>query len=93
MRTLLDDETLDRWIAGHEGWSRSGNLIERHFAFPTFLEAVEFVNRVAERAEAADHHPDLDIRYDTVRVGLSTHSAGGITGMDLALAEEIGGLV
>lgn len=63
--------------------------MEKTFAFPSFMGAVAFVNRVADLAEAMDHHPDVDLRYDRVRVGLSTHSAGGITGMDTALAEGI----
>lgn len=89
MRALLDDLTLQRWITEHLGWSRSGGLIQKTFSFPSFMDAVAFVNRVAALAEEMDHHPDLDLRYDKVRVGLSTHSAGGITGMDTALAEKI----
>ncbi len=89
MRTLLDDDAVARWISSHEGWRRDADLIEKEFRFPTFLHAVEFVHRVAELAEAADHHPDMDIRYDRVRIGLSTHSAGGITEMDTTLAGEI----
>lgn len=89
MRTLLDDQTIAAWLADHPGWSRSGDLIERTFGFPSFPEAVAFVSRVATLAEEVDHHPDLDIRFDKVRVGLSTHSAGGITEMDTGLAERI----
>lgn len=89
MRILLSDAAVRAWLAGHPGWVRSGDLIEKTFAFPSFPGAVAFVNRVAELAEAMDHHPDLDIRYDKVRVGLSTHSAGGITEMDTGLAERI----
>lgn len=89
MRILLDDAALTAWLASRSGWSRSGALIHRTFRFPGFPEAVAFVNRVAELAEEMDHHPDLDIRYDQVRVGLATHSAGGITAMDTTLAERI----
>ncbi|MDT8342475.1 MAG: 4a-hydroxytetrahydrobiopterin dehydratase [Longimicrobiales bacterium] len=89
MRRLLDDATLRRWMETHAEWARSGDTLERTFTFPSFPEAVAFVNRVAELAEEMDHHPDLDVRYDRVRVGLSTHSSGGITGMDTALAEKV----
>mgnify|MGYP001166050499 CR=1 FL=1 len=88
MRTLLDDGAIRNWLAAHPGWSRAGETIERTFTFPSFMEAVAFVQRVAILAEEVDHHPDLDIRYDKVRVGLSTHSAGGITEMDTGLAEK-----
>ena len=59
------------------------------FELPTFPDAIAFVTRIAERAEAADHHPDLDIRYRKVRVALSTHDAGGLTDKDFDLAAEI----
>jgi len=58
---------------------------------PSFVEAIAFVGRVADLAEAANHHPDLDIRYRKVRVALSTHDSGGLTALDLALAGRIEG--
>ena len=70
-------------------WSHDGGVIARTFEFSSFADAMKFVNRVAERAEAADHHPDLDIRYNKVRTALATHSAGGITAKDVKLAAEI----
>jgi 4a-hydroxytetrahydrobiopterin dehydratase len=85
---LPDDEIAER-LTGLEGWARSGDEIVKTFELPSFPEAIAFVTRIADRAEAADHHPDLDIRYRKVRVALSTHDAGGITTKDLALAEEI----
>ena len=63
--------------------------ISREYQFPTFPAAVRFVDFVAELAEAADHHPDIDIRYNRVRLTLSTHSAGGVTDKDFALARAI----
>ena len=63
--------------------------IGREYQFPTFPAAVRFVDFVAELAEAADHHPDIDIRYNRVRLSLSTHSAGGVTDKDFALARVI----
>lgn len=65
--------------------------IARGYRFPTFPAAVRFVDFVAELAEAADHHPDIDIRYNRVRLTLSTHSAGGVTEKDFALARAIDG--
>lgn len=91
MRTLLDDAAIRTWLSDHGGWARKGDLIEKTFSFDAFMDSVEFVKRVAELAEAVDHHPDMDIRYDKVRIGLATHSAGGITEMDTSLAEEIDG--
>jgi 4a-hydroxytetrahydrobiopterin dehydratase len=66
-----------------------GDAIERSAELASFPQAIEVVNRVAERAEAANHHPDIDIRWRTVTFRLSTHSHGGITEKDIALAGEI----
>jgi 4a-hydroxytetrahydrobiopterin dehydratase len=68
------------------GWREEGGALEREFGFPSFAEAVGFVTRVASVAEAENHHPDLDIRYRRVRVRWTTHSAGGVTERDRALA-------
>ncbi len=75
---------LNGWEADLEAPS-----ISREYQFPTFLAAVRFVDFVAELAEAADHHPDIDVRYNRVRLTLSTHSAGGVTEKDFALARAI----
>jgi 4a-hydroxytetrahydrobiopterin dehydratase len=71
------------------GWERQGDAITREFELPSFGEAIAFVQRVAERAEAANHHPDLDIRYRKVRVTLTSHDAGGVTDRDIALAGQV----
>ena len=73
------------------GWEADLEVpsIGREYQFPTFPAAVRFVDFVAELAEAADHHPDIDIRYNRVRLTLSTHSAGGVTDKDFALARAI----
>jgi 4a-hydroxytetrahydrobiopterin dehydratase len=88
MPALPDDQVTER-LASLDGWSREGDALVKTYEAPSFPEAIEFVNRVAEFAEAADHHPDLDIRYRKVRVALSTHSDGGITDKDFALAGQI----
>ena len=72
------------------GWESNGKEIIRTYKFKDFAEAMAFVNKVAGLAEAADHHPDINIRYNKVRLTLSTHSAGGLTEKDFALARQIG---
>lgn len=85
----LNDASIDDWIAERNGWSREGDRLTKTYAFSAFRDSIVFVNRVASLADQADHHPDIDIRYDTVRIGLSTHDAGGITEKDTSLAEKI----
>ena len=72
-----------------EGWASLSNAIHREFTFPGFRSAIAFVNRVADLAETAGHHPDIEIHYNRVSVSLSTHDAGGVTEKDVALAAEI----
>jgi 4a-hydroxytetrahydrobiopterin dehydratase len=70
-------------------WELEKKHIERSFEFDDFQDAIDFVNAVAEVAEEEEHHPDIDIRYNKVRLVLSTHSKGGLTDLDFALAERI----
>lgn len=93
MAAKLSDIEVQRALGTRLGWTRRGNALTRTFEFPTFSAAIAFVNRVADVAEQMDHHPDVDIRYTKVTCSLSTHSAGGITSKDFALAESIDGLV
>ena len=67
-------------------WRRAGSLICREFEFSDFIAAMAFVNRVAEAAEAAQHHPDIDIRWNRVCLAFTTHDAGGLTVLDFELA-------
>jgi len=90
---LLDDAAIDARLGQLDGWTRNGGSITRTFRFDSFMPAVSFVNRVAEAAEAADHDPDIDVRYSRVTLTLSTHSAGGLTRKDFDLASRIDGLV
>lgn len=85
----LDEDALAAGLAGLPGWERVGDEIVRGYELPTFMGAIAFVQRIAELAEAADHHPDIDIRYRKVRVALTTHDAGGLTQLDLDLAGRI----
>jgi len=88
----LPDADVDAELARRPGWARSGDEIVRVYEQASFRAVIELVDRIADAAEAADHHPDLDIRYRTLRVALSTHTEGGITGRDFALADEIDAL-
>jgi 4a-hydroxytetrahydrobiopterin dehydratase len=91
---LLPDEEVDRALAGDlSAWSRDGDSLTRTVKAPTFLDGVTLVQRVAEAAEAMNHHPDIDIRYTNLTFTLSTHSEGGLTTNDLDLARRIDELV
>jgi 4a-hydroxytetrahydrobiopterin dehydratase len=70
-------------------WELEKKHIERTFEFDDFSEAIDFVNAVSEVAEEEEHHPDIDIRYNKVKLLLSTHSKGGLTELDFSLAERI----
>lgn len=85
----LSDADVTAALTGLPGWERRGDEIERTFELPTFPAAIAFVVAVGERAEAANHHPDLDIRWRRVRCALTTHDEGGLTDKDVALAREI----
>jgi 4a-hydroxytetrahydrobiopterin dehydratase len=73
-------------------WRREGEAIRRTVACSTFPEAIALVSRVADAAEAANHHPDIDIRWRRVTFTLTTHAAGGLTAKDLAMAAKIDGI-
>jgi 4a-hydroxytetrahydrobiopterin dehydratase len=69
-------------------WSRRSRAIRRRFEFEGFMDAVNFVNRIARKAERSNHHPDIDIRWNKVTLTLSTHSEGGLTAKDFLMARE-----
>ena len=88
--TLLDETQIAHRLAAlHADWSGSTDKLSRSIEFADFPTAVEFVNRLAPRCEELNHHPDLAIRWRWVEVELSTHSAGGVTEMDVQLAEIV----
>jgi len=89
MAERLSDIAIQRELGNLTGWSRRGDAITKTFQFRNFLTGIGFVSAVAKAAEAADHHPDIDIRYTKVTCTLSTHSAGGITQKDLDMARKI----
>ncbi len=89
MSDVLSDIAIQRELGNLPGWSRRGDVITKTFQFRNFLAGIDFVAAVAKVAEAANHHPDIDIRYTKIVFTLSTHDAGGITQKDLDLAREI----
>lgn len=91
--TLLDDAEVARNLEQVPNWERHGDAIERSVRLNDFRGAIAFVNSIAEAAEQANHHPDILIRWNTVDLTLSTHSAGGLTEKDFALAARINELV
>ena len=86
---VLSNEAIEQELAKMPGWSYAGKEIHRHFTFKSFMPGIEFVNKVAQAAENAGHHPDITINYNVVGISLSTHSAGGVTEKDFALAGKI----
>ena len=91
MAELLDDDAVNRALDGLQ-WERVGDRLEKTVKRKDFAEAMVFVNAVAQLAEDADHHPDLAISWNTVRLALWTHVAGGITQADVDLAGRIDAL-
>ncbi|HKT05026.1 MAG TPA: 4a-hydroxytetrahydrobiopterin dehydratase [Rugosimonospora sp.] len=89
MGSVLSSEQLAAALGELPGWSGDPDGISRSVTAPTFLDGIRLVDAVAAAAEAADHHPDIDIRWRTVTFRLSTHSAGGVTEKDLSLARSI----
>jgi 4a-hydroxytetrahydrobiopterin dehydratase len=89
MAPLSESEIQER-LARVPGWQRRGQEITRTFSFADFRGSLAFVNLVGELAEAANHHPDIEIRYSKVTLTLTTHDASGLTARDFALAEQIG---
>jgi 4a-hydroxytetrahydrobiopterin dehydratase len=92
MAELLSDEAIEAKLRD-SSWSREGSEIVREWKFKDFAEAIAFVNRVAEVAEEANHHPDLLLHgWNKVRLSLTNHSAGGLTPVDFEMAERFDGL-
>jgi 4a-hydroxytetrahydrobiopterin dehydratase len=89
MAELIKGEQLKTRLKKIPEWELEKKHLERTFEFDDFSESIDFVNGVAEVAEEEEHHPDIDIRYNKVRLILSTHSKGGITELDFELAERI----
>src|SRR5258708_17238781 len=89
MATAWNTAEIEEVLKAHAEWHLEGGKLVRKWAFKDFIEAMAFVNRVAAVAEAAGHHPDIDIRYNQVVLGLISHDAGGITRRDEAMVGRI----
>lgn len=85
----LSDIEIQRSLGALPGWSRKGDTITKSYHFATFPAGIEFLARVADVAEAQQHHPDVDVRYTKLTFALSTHDSGGITSKDFVLAQAI----
>lgn len=89
MASLLSDVEIQERANQLEGWMVEGKELRTTRKFKDFIEAIAFVNKIVEPAEAAGHHPDLEISYNKVTVALTTHDAGGLTSKDFDLAQSI----
>ena len=87
--SLLDDAEIRDRLDDLEGWNREGDAIRKTYTLDSFPDAIAFVNRIADLAQRANHHPDIDIRFDRVGCALSTHSEGGLTEKDFDLARQL----
>lgn len=85
----LSDSEVQGKLRELPGWKYEAGTLVRDCTFPDFVSAFVFVTRLALMAEKANHHPDIDIRYNKIRVALVSHDAGGVTGRDVAMAGEI----
>ena len=86
---VLTDAEIQQALASLPKWQRQGKAIQRVFEFPDFKAAMQFVNKIADAAEQANHHPDIDIRYNKVTMALVSHDAGGVTQRDIKMARRI----
>lgn len=90
---LLNPSEIERQLSHLQHWTHENGEIVRQASFADFIAAMDFVNSVAEQAEKAGHHPDIDIRYNKVRLALVSHDDGGLTQRDFDLAQSIEALL
>ncbi|MDF1861613.1 MAG: 4a-hydroxytetrahydrobiopterin dehydratase [Verrucomicrobiales bacterium] len=93
MSDLVEEEEVERLLKKIPEWDHEGKAITRSVEFAEFMEAIDFVNAVAEIAEDAGHHPDIDVRWTTVLLSLTTHEVGGLTDLDFEVAKKIDTLI
>ena len=89
MSIVLTASEIDIALQNLPGWARAGSAIERVFQFDNFVQAMKFVNRIADAAEAANHHPDILINYNKVTLTLVSHDSGGVTHRDIRMAGKV----
>lgn len=86
---LLSDAEISSRLKGLNGWQHEGKFLTKTFEFGHFMDAIAFVNEVAEAAEREEHHPDINVRYTRVKLSIQTHSEGGVTAWDVNLARAV----
>jgi len=89
MKQALTPAEIKETLQTIPGWALQDGKLTRDWTFKDFVQAMEFINKIATLAEAAGHHPDIDIRYNNVRLSLVSHDAGGITQRDANMARQI----
>ena len=89
---LLSDQEIEGRLQSAEGWQREGDAITKTFERGDFVGSVKFVDALVEPAEGMNHHPDLEVSWDKVKVSISTHSEGGLTANDFGLAAKLDAL-
>lgn len=89
MPRLLSQEEIEKELTNLHGWKLEGKFITKTFEFKTFMAGIMFVNDIAKIAEEQEHHPDIHIRYNKVKLALQTHSEDGVTEWDIELARAI----
>jgi 4a-hydroxytetrahydrobiopterin dehydratase len=90
--SVLTPEIVQERLRSLPEWKLEGKEIVRHYTFPDFVAAMAFVNQVAEKAEKAGHHPDIDVHYNKVRLALVSHDKGGLTERDMKMAQALNSL-
>ncbi len=93
MSDLLEKTELEAALKKCPEWEIDGKSITRTIEFEEFMEGIDFVNDLAEIADEAQHHPDINIRYTKVTLKLTTHDSGGVTEADIELAQRVDNLV
>jgi 4a-hydroxytetrahydrobiopterin dehydratase len=93
MQEQLSTDDVVRALAELDGWAGDASQLRRSVKAPSFAAGIRLVDAVADVADEMDHHPDIDIRWTTITFTCSTHSAGGVTALDVALARRINELV
>jgi len=85
----LSKREIKQKLRGLAGWKHRGRFITKTFEFDDFMDGISFLNKVAKVAEKQEHHPDISVRYSTVKLSIQTHSEGGVTNWDISLAKAI----
>ncbi len=89
MVKLLSKARIESELKDLDGWKLDRDFITKTFEFKTFMAGIKFVDDVARIAEEEEHHPDIHVRYTTIKLSIQTHSEGGVTEWDIGLAKQI----